>query len=80
MAINRKEFTRKPNASSGFLYRWKPETDIIKKTKSVIINEVGCDATPSSQGIDNNVTYVYELVNNNGVLSRIAYVACDYVE
>ena len=80
MAINRKEFTRKPSAGTGFLYRWKPETEITKKTKTAIVAEVGCEATPSSQGIDNNVTYVYEIVNNSGVLSRIAYVACDYVE
>jgi hypothetical protein len=79
MGLNRKEFTRKPH-TGGQLYRWKPETDVIKKGKTAVPKKVGCDATPSSQGIDNDVTYVYETVNNNGVLSRIAYVACDYVE
>ena len=79
MGVNRKEFTRKPHGG-GFLYRWKPETEITKKGKKVIPPKVGCEATPSSQGIDNDVTYVYETVNNKGVLSRIAYVACDYVE
>jgi hypothetical protein len=74
----KKEFTRRPH--DKFLYRWSPETEITKKQKTVVAPETGCEATPSSQGIDNNVTYVYEVVNNNGVLSRIAYVACDYVE
>ena len=79
MGLKRKEFTRKPSAG-GQLYRWKPETSITKKGRTDRVAEVGCSATPSSQGFDNDVTFVYNVVNNNGVLSRIAYVACDYVE
>jgi hypothetical protein len=74
----RKEFTRRPH--DKFLYRWKPETDLTKKAAPERVVVEGCTATPNSQGIDNDVTYVYELQNVNGVLSRIAYVACDYVE
>ena len=79
MGIRRDSFVRKPT-SNGFIYRWKPEDELKKKVRKNPPPKVGCDATPSSQGEDYIVTFVYETVNNNGVLSRIAYVACDYVE
>lgn len=75
----REKFSRKPHGGQ-FIYLWKPETEITKRGKKEKTVDVGCEATANSQGIDNNVTYVYEVVNTNGVLSRIAYVACDYVE
>ena len=71
-------FTRRPH--SGFLYRWSPETDINKHKNAKEQAELSCTATPSSQGSDDFVTYTYEVINTNGVLSRLAYVACDYVE
>lgn len=84
MSLKRKQkegkvFTRRPH--DKFLYRWAPDTEITKKKKKVekVVVE-GCSATAGSQGVDNDVTYVYELVNLNNVLTRIAYVACDYVE
>jgi hypothetical protein len=78
-STRRQEFTRKPHGGK-FIYTWKPETEITKKGKKVKTVETGCSATAGSQGIDNDVTYVYEKINTSGVISRIAYVACDYVE
>lgn len=75
-----KEFARKPTGGR-FIYGWKPDTEITKKRKDkVTVKLEGCDAKAGSQGTDNVVTFVYDSINTNGVLSRIAYVACDYVE
>ena len=76
----KKEFLRKPTGGQ-FIYGWTPETEITKKRKQETkVKLVGCDAIAGSQGIDNDVTFVYDTINTNSVLSRIAYVACDYVE
>ena len=79
MGTQRKEFSRKPHGGK-FIYTWKPETEITKKQRQESVKIEGCTTTAGSQGVDNDVTYVYEKINTNGVISRIAYVACDYVE
>lgn len=76
--MEKKIFTRKPYNS--FLYKWSPETSIVKKPREEKLRAQFCDAIKFSQGEDWNVTYVYDLVYNNGAYHRYAYVECDYVE
>ena len=81
MAKNSSREYPRAQVSGQFNYGWKPETEITKKRKKDgKVKLVGCSAKAGSQGIDNDVTFVYDTINTNGVLSRIAYVACDYVE
>lgn len=80
MALGKKKvFTRRNgNQKGGELYRWSPiPTDKIAKGGNN--NAFFCTATPRSQGEDWKVTYVYQVVLDNGVEHRIAYVECDYV-
>ena len=39
-----------------------------------------CNATPGSNGVDSITMYVYNKVNINGIINKLAYVECDYVE
>ena len=72
-------FTRKPY--NGFLYKWSPDTNTIKKsTQQKNGLPVGCSASANSQGEDYQVTYVYDVKTMNGEEHRIAYVECDYVK
>ena len=77
---DRKVFTRKPY--DKHLYKWTPQTTDKKsvKNKQVRRNGVFCDAKPYTNGEDWVTTYVYELINDNGVQRRYAYVECNYVE
>lgn len=72
----RKTFFRKTNPSN--LYKWTPfDGDKKRRKKSKISGDIEfCNATPGSQGIDNNVTYVYK----QSISGHLAYVECDYVE
>ena len=82
MSLGSKVFIRKgvgPN-----LYKWSPQPTNFQKT-----NKEGgrreyrpyfCNATPNSQGEDWINTYCYNIVLVNSQQTRVAYVACDYVE
>jgi hypothetical protein len=64
------------------LYTWSPITPTYDKAQNKlnINNNFFCNATPGSQGQDNITTYVYNIsVTPNGILEKIAYVECDYV-
>lgn len=75
-----KLFFRKPITGS-FIYRWKPDPFSKNTPTSAGVNSVGCNATPLSQGFDNNVKYVVgKIINPNGTIYNLAYVECDYVE
>jgi hypothetical protein len=72
-------FTRKPY--TGFLYKWSPETNIIKKMTHYTTGlPTGCKAKPFSQGEDYQTTYVYDFQIINGEEHRFAYVECGYVQ
>ncbi len=76
--MSKKEFSRKPY--DKFLYKWSPDDDIKKNPNKIDgIRPYFCNAQPRSQGEDWITTYVYEIVNTNGKIKRIAYVECDYV-
>lgn len=64
------------------LYLWSPETDIKKSGSSGKTGKIGpsCTATKGSQGYDNVVGYVYNLVVVNGIQQDLAYVECNYVQ
>ncbi len=76
--MSKKIFTRKPYNS--FLYKWSPETTVIKTPKIDKLKSEFCNAVNFSQGEDWVVTYMYDLVYSNGEYHRLAYVECDYVE
>ena len=60
-------------------YKWSPlPNDFSKKTK--VGKPYYCSAAVGSQGEDWISTYCYNITVINGVQSRLAYVACDYVE
>jgi hypothetical protein len=60
-------------------YKWSPlPNDFSKKPKEG--KPYYCSATAGSQGEDWISTYCYNITVINGVQSRSAYVACDYVE
>ncbi len=76
----KKEFFRKPITGS-YIYRWKPDEFTKKLSSNVGINPGGCNATPLSQGFDNNVKYVVgKIINPNGTVYNLAYVECGYIE
>ena len=64
------------------LYLWSPETDIKKVNQNRVNISVGpsCTATSGSQGYDNIVGYVYNLVVIDGIQKNLAYVECNYVQ
>lgn len=77
----KKTFQRKP-ADGGVKYKWSPIEKLpkdISQRKAKDKNRF-CNATPSSQGEDFIVTYVYNSTFINGEEHRYAYVACDYVK
>jgi hypothetical protein len=65
---------------SDYLYTWCPDKTVNKAQagKNVIKNY--CTAIPYSQGEDWVCTYVYQNAIIDGILKRLAYVACDYVK
>lgn len=73
---NRETFIRKTSPNN--LYKWSPFKGDKKRKKKIKIKDSNgfCNATPGSQGIDNNVTYVY----NPSINGHLAYVECDYVK
>jgi hypothetical protein len=66
------------------LYTWCPEKPTYNKNTGINraknSKKYSCTATPGSQGEDWITTYCYNIVNNNGLLQKIAYVECDYVK
>lgn len=76
---NRKSYGTKPN-QVPHPYRWQPLNDVARKTKQGVILISECTAIPYSQGEDYTTTYVYDKVLVGGVLHKLAYVECDYVE
>ena len=70
-----KQFLGNKTSYGGFQYKWKPERGVSKKAR--VEKEKFCTARPFTQGIDNNVRYVFK---RNGSNEHIAYVECDYVE
>jgi len=58
------------------VYQWKTNNFEKKKQGKGNLNRgrIGCDNTT---GIDNNTTYVFEILPNG---NHLAYVDCDYVE
>ena len=62
----------------AFQYKWSPEkfNKKPKKRDKLVLRKKTCTATPGSQGFDNVVTYVYQLVGGQ----HLAYVECGYVE
>lgn len=77
MAINKKVFASKP--LGGYVYTWSPiptnKAQLDKGKKPYY-----CNAIPGSQGQDWVTTYSYDLVIENSIQQRIAYVECDYVK
>jgi len=72
-------FVRKPYDKS--LYKWSPQQDDKKAKKFLQSGNVGCTATPRSQGEDWIVTYVIETtLDSKNQVHKIAYVECDYVK
>lgn len=79
----KRTFVRKPYGgpvAKSKLYKWSPDetTRKAKKKRAVVVPK--CTATPGSQGEDNVVQYVYQRVVVAGILKKLAYVECDYVE
>ncbi len=76
-----KPFFRNTNVGSNptQLYTWSPDTVIVKKKRKDDIIVEKCTATSGSQGVDPNVTYVYELLFLDGKQQKMAYVECGYV-
>ena len=62
------------------IYRWKPsdQNKLIFPTRTR--KTIHCNATPGSQGFDNDTGYCYRVDIVGGVETHIAYVECDYVE
>ena len=77
MPLQGKVFTRKTYGPQ--LYKWAPVKNN-KLAKKQIDVPYYCDATQGSQGQDWITTYCYNQVVTGIVISRYAYVACDYVE
>ena len=82
--MNNKKFLRNKPTNGGFKYKWSPTQDLPKdidvrntKRKKDNILKNFCNATPFSQGIDNKVKYVYEVIS---FTENKAYVECDYVK
>lgn len=76
MPLQKPIFTRK--TYNNKLYKWAP-TKIEKVRVTSPENPYYCDALPGSQGQDWITTYCYNQVVTGIVISRFAYVACDYV-
>ena len=87
MAISRRQvgFTSPKNSvfvrkTGGFdVYKWSPLPNNFERKKQEEQVVYYCTATAGSQGLDSVTTYVYNVVNVNGKINKLAYVACDYV-
>jgi hypothetical protein len=82
MSLNGKVFIRK--SSGPKKYKWSP-TDNDKVAFEENVKSTNrrfyCTAIIGSQGIDWIGTYSYEVVvNEQSIVVRTPYVACDYVE
>ena len=84
MAGNKK-YSRKPFGGprgTFSIYTWSPSDDDKKKVKRHRKRN-WCIAVAGSTGknsIDNVTTYVYEKVNIDDIIQKLAYVACNYVK
>jgi len=86
MEIKKKIFQQSRPSGSG-LYMWSPlPNDFTNKNLRNSQNRRNnqkpffCDAVAGSQGQDWVTTYAYDLLVVDGVLGRLAYVECGYVE
>jgi hypothetical protein len=79
MGSGKKTFIRKTGANGVGLYKWSPDTSVDKKVNDNVGSEYFCSTPSGSQGEDNAVTYVYDIVVVLGLPVRTAYVQCDYV-
>lgn len=65
------------------LYTWSPFPDDPKRQpdpRRIPPERHFCSATDGSQGEDWFTTYDYDLSVVTGIIQRIAYVTCDYVQ
>lgn len=79
MGSSKKTFIRKTGGNGAGLYKWSPDASIDKKVVDDVGSAYFCSTPPGSQGKDNVVTYVYNIVVVVGLPVRTAYVQCDYV-
>ncbi len=70
-------FVRK---TGGFdVYAWSPDPNNFKRKKEAEQPTYFCTATANSQGFDFITTYDYNIIFIDGIMKKLAYVACDYV-
>lgn len=62
------------------LYKTQIFTQKAKPTNLIDTTDNFCNAKAGSNGFDYITTYVHEKVNNGGIIEKLAYVECDYVE
>jgi hypothetical protein len=83
--VNKRCFSRKTNYGKGQSqpYTWCVDTNLAQVPGSGVkkggIPKPFCNAKKGSQGIDNIIGYVYNLIVVNGIQQKLAYVECDYV-
>ena len=76
---DKKIFIRKTGANGVGVYKWSPDTSVNKKVNNNVGSVYFCSTPSGSQGEDNAVTYVYDIVVVLGLPVRTAYVQCNYV-
>ena len=79
MGSSKKTFIRKTGLNGAGLYKWSPDTSVDKKVNDNTFNLYSCSTPIGTQGEDNAVTYVYDIVVVLGVPIKTAYVQCNYV-
>jgi hypothetical protein len=78
----KKVFVRKNGSQKGGgLYKWSPDTSVVKnKKKDNFNNQFFCLTPLGGQGNDFVSTYSYVIVIESGKAIKTAYVQCDYVK
>lgn len=73
-------FTAKP--FEGFLYKWSPDDNVIKKNKKKQNNNPTefCNAIPFSNGFDTVSKYCYRINIVDGKINKMAYFSCGYIK
>lgn len=76
----KKTFTCKP--FEGFLYKWSPDDNLIKKNIQKNNKNVSefCSAVPFSNGFDSFSTYAYKILIVDGEIKKMAYFTCGYIK
>lgn len=76
-APNKSVFVRK---TGGFdVYKWSPQPNNFKRNIQAPKPVYFCTAKAGTQGDDNKTTYCYNVIVVDGMIKKLAYVACDYV-